>query len=753
MHDELLIVILNSVSGPSDTEETSNMIRRQLARALVTGATFASVPALAETATGTEEQPGIIVTGQYKADGLSTPQHQLPVLDTPQSVTVIEDDLLAEQGRRTLRDTMRNVTGVSFQAGEGNPPGGGDAFSVRGFSARDDIFVDGIRDPGNYFRDPFYAERVEVTKGPASAFAGRGNVGGTVNIVTRQPMLEDKIGGEATIGTDDLYRGTFDVNRVLGADNGIAVRLTAMGHSADEPGRDNVFNKRWAIAPSIGFGIGGDTSLMINYLHLEQDDRPDLGLPNGRNPSLAGSGFEGRAAPVDRDNFYGYSTDYRDVQTDMITGRFEHRFGEALTLSNVTRYAHVSNDQVVSAPRFVGNVTTLNENTLVVGNAKPRDQVDKLFINQTNLTAEFGSDAMRHTLVIGGEYVDESSHNRRRLDANGPAMNLFEPTFQPGPALPYNGTRARIDLETFALYAFDTVELGERVRLVAGLRHDWVETRVRGFDDNGIAPGFVTDLTREDSEWSGNAAIVFKPSANSSLYVAYGTAFEPGSGAEVVQIAGGNNNPPVTAANFNVAPETSQAWEAGAKADILGGQLQLSGAVFQITRDNARTPGVNPGDPAVVLDGEQRVRGFEVQAVGNLTPQWAVFAGYTYLDGEVTKSNRAFELGQRLDNTPEHSLTAWTSYAINDALTLGGGVQHVSSRRSEVRSSPAANITTVAPAYWVFDAFAEYRFSDTLGARLNVYNVADETYFYSFASGQSIPAASRAATLTLTFDY
>ncbi len=133
------------------------MIRRQLAAALVTGATLTSAPVLAESGVDDSEQPGITVTGQYTATELSTPQHQLPLLDTPQSVTVIEDDLLAEQGRRTLRDTMRNITGVSFQAGEGNPPGGGDAFSVRGFSARDDIFVDGIRDPGNYFRDPFYA--------------------------------------------------------------------------------------------------------------------------------------------------------------------------------------------------------------------------------------------------------------------------------------------------------------------------------------------------------------------------------------------------------------------------------------------------------------------------------------------------------------------------------------------------------------------------------------------------------------------
>jgi catecholate siderophore receptor len=280
-----------------------------------------------------------------------------------------------------------------------------------------------------------------------------------------------------------------------------------------------------------------------------------------------------------------------------------------------------------------------------------------------------------------------------------------------------------------------------------------VETRVRGFDDDNIAPGFVTDLTRNDAEFSGNVALVFKPSINSSLYVAYGTSFEPGSASEVIQIAGGNNNPPVTPANFNVAPETTKAFEVGGKIDLMDDKLQLSAAVFQLTRDNARTPGLNPGDPAVVLDGEQRVRGFEVQAVGAITPRWNIFAGYSYLDGKVTKSNRAFEVGQRLDNTPEHSLTAWTSYALTDALLVGGGVQHVSSRTSDVRPSPTANFTITAPAYTVFDAFAEYQITPNIGARVNVYNIGDEVYFFSFGSAQSIPAAARAATFTLTAKY
>lgn len=727
-------------------------IRRRLLSSIGLGASLVAGPVLAEDAAEGTSVDEVVVTG-YVAKGLTSPQHVLPVVDTPQSVTIVPDKLLAEQGRRTLRDSMRNITGISFQAGEGNPPGGGDSFSVRGFSARDDIFVDGVRDPGNYFRDPFYAERIEVTKGPASAFAGRGNVGGSVNIVTRSPLLTPKTAAELSLGTADLYRGTADVNLVLSEAAGIALRLNALAHSADEPGRDHVRNERWAFAPSLAVGLERDTTLTLSYLHLEQDDRPDLGLPNARNFSLAGSGFEGRPAPVDRSNYYGYTTDYRDVKTDMGTVRLTHRLNDAVSFRSQARYARVHNEQIASAPRFVGAVTTLGATTQVVGNFKPRDQIDKLAILQNDLTVRFGPESMAHTLVAGLEFVDESSHNRRRLDANGPATNLFNPVFQPAQTLAYNGTRARLDTETVSVYLFDTVELGEQFRIVAGLRYDDVDTRVRGFDDNRIAPGFVTDLKASDREWSGNAALVYKPTPDSSLYVAYGTAFEPSGRAEIVQLAGGNNAPPTTAAAFDVDPETTRSFEVGAKAELAGGLLSLSAAAFQIERDNARTPGVNPGDPAVVLDGEQRVRGLELQVVGAPIEGWNVFAGYTYLHGKVTRSNIPLEVGQRLDNTPRHSAVLWTSYDVTPKFTLGGGVQYVGKRRSDVRSSATGNITIEVEDYTVFDAFAEYRLMEGTKVRLNVYNIGNERYFQSFSSGQSIPSATRAAVVSLAFDF
>ncbi|MGQ0659473.1 TonB-dependent receptor [Sphingosinicella sp.] len=702
-----------------------------------------------------EHGPGVddddIVVRGYRPseEGLSAPQSALPLLDTPRTITVVEDELLEEQGQRTLRDSLRNITGISIQAGEGNPPGGGDAFSVRGFSARDDVLRDGMRDVGNYFRDPFNNQRIEVTKGPASAFAGRGNVGGTVNLISRYPVLDDGATVELTAGTHDLYRAALDSNFILSSELGAAIRFNAMANSNDVPGRDYTRNRRWAINPAVAIGIDTGTELSLHWLHLEQDDIPDYGIPNGRQLSLAGTAFAGRPLPVRRSNYYGYSNDYADVAADVVTLRLDHQFSDVLSLRSQSRYGRASNDSVIHGPVVSGAPTTIDATTTVFGRAKMRDQVDQLWINQTNLTWAFGSQTIWHTLVGGFEISRETAENRRRLDANGPVRNLFDPPLQAAPVIPFNGTRARQDTDTLAFYLFDTIEIGERFRVLAGLRFDDVETRVRGFDDTGLFPGFVTDLSVSDSNWSYNLGLVYKPTPGSSLYVAYGTSFEPSGRVEVVQLAGGNNNPPVTAFALGVDPERSEAWELGGRIELLGGRATLSAALFRIDRANVRTTGSGPADPAIALDGAQRSEGFEMQLVGELLPGWNLLFGYSWLDGEIRRSSIPGETGRRLDNLPRHSLNLWTSYRVTPQLLVGGGIQHVGSRNI---GRPGFLLVTV-PAYTTADLFAEYRLSGRARVRVNVFNITNEYYFQSFWQDYAIPAPARSTSATLILDF
>lgn len=436
--------------------------------------------------------------------------------------------------------------------------------------------------------------------------------------------------------------------------------------------------------------------MALNHLHLDQDDVPDYGLPNARNRTLSGSGFEGRVAPVDRSNFYGYSTDYRETMADISTARLDHRFSDVASIRSQLRYGRTHVDAVASAPRFVGNVTTLTPQTEALGNQKSRDQTDTIVINQTDLTLAFDTGGLVHTLVAGFEVSRETLHNERRLDDNGPALNLFDPVLVAAPFIRPNGTRVEIETDVASAYVFDNIEIAPRVEVNLGLRYDTVDTRVTSFEATGALAGFVVDLEADDAELSYSASLVYKPVANASVYLAYGTGFETSGRVDIVQAAGGNNNPPTTAALFDVDPELSEAWELGAKYDAMGGRLALAAALFQTDKTNARTRGINPGDPAIVLNGEQRVRGLELSVVGQFTDRWDVFAGYTYLDGEITRSNNPLERGAALDNTPELSLSLWTAYDVTSKLRLGGGVQYVDERTSDVATSATGNIPITA---------------------------------------------------------
>lgn len=705
----------------------------------------ASASATAADAAGSEQ---IVVQGRYLTQRIDSTPIDLDLLDLPRNVNVIEDDLLQEQGHVTLQDSLRNVPGITLEAGEGNPPGGGDAITIRGFSARDDVFVDGLRDVGLYFRDPYNVSTIEVSKGPGSAILGHGNVGGSLNLVSRKPELANRIGFEASVGTDDFFRATTDLNGVISEAGGIAFRLNAMAHTSDKPGREIVTRERWSIAPSISAGLGTDTVVTLDYFHLEQDDLPDGGIPNARDASLAGTPFAGRVAPVPRDSFYGHTNDIQDVRADRVTLSADHFFSDNVRLDFKVRYGEAEIDLTRSSPRFVGTVTTLDETTQARGDQKPRLQTEEILIGRANLYVDADLGGTSHSLVFGVEASTEESRNIRRLDTRGPSTPLFNPVERTIVTNPFNGTSAETQTDILAFYAFDTIEFSPQFFLSGGVRFDTVTTSVQSFDESGSFPGFVVDLERKDDEFSGNLGLTFKPTPNTALFAAWGTSFEPNARSEVVQLAGGNNNPPVRPEQFDTAPERTEAFEIGGKWQSVDGRLLGTLSLFQIEKTNARTPGNDPGDPAIVLEGEQRVRGIEANLTGELTEWMSVFAGYTYLDGEVTRSNNPLELGQPLALTPEHSFSIWTSFDVTDRFRFGGGVQYKDSVTSQVFERPD-RLTTTVDAYTLVDLFAEYQATDNFTVRANLDNAFDEFYFPAVQSAQSIPGDARAFRLSL----
>ncbi len=712
-------------------------------------------PALAQTTTAAPAAAASGVTLEevrvidFRGQQMDSIKYTRDLKDTPRIISVLPSDLLEEQNVTSIKDALRNIPGISLQAGEGNPPGG-DQLKIRGFNARDDLNVNGTRDLGNYFRDPFYIDQLEVVKGPNSAFSGRGSAGGTINFVTKKPSLEAFNRAEVSVGTDSYFRATADLNRPLDDDS--AVRINLMRHQSDKPGRDVAEESRYGLYAAYTWGFKGPTQITADFLHTRQDDLPDAGLPLDRTNVLGNGGV--LPPGLDFDNFYGHLDDYKKVEVNQVGLSVQHSFGNGLVLRNQTRISQVKNDSITSSPRIV-NLTTAR------GDTKPRDQTDQGFNNQTDLLWSFSTGSVRHDLVTGVEVARYTYENRRRRDTQGPGTSLYNPALRVlGAATPvYDGTVYSFKTEELGIYALDTMKLSDRWELSLGGRWDSVraEANRRGF--TGALAGNNTDHVRKDTEFSWSTGLVYKLRPDTSLYAAYGNAYNISGSFDrnQVQLAGGGATENVVGPTFNTPPEKVQAIELGAKWDI-GSDLDLNMAVFRTETSEGRFPAAVPG-AVTIPNVEYHINGFEVLAAGNLSKRWKLYGGYTYLDSKVTAApTNPFAVGQGLGGTPQHTFNLFTTYDVTPQWTLGGGLQHVSEQTSGVEPSPPAgnaNRVVRIPAYTVADLYATYKFSPRTQLRMNLFNAFDKRYIQQLAEGggQGIPGPGRQFIVTLRHDF
>lgn len=711
-------------TGRRTSSSLVNSGKRRLTQAVVVGAV-----SLVGLGSWGEDDPtlldDVVVTGA-KERKVSSPKYTQPLRDTPQTITVVPQQLIKEQGAVTLRDVLRNVPGISIQAGEGGVPLG-DNLSIRGFAARTDIFVDGVRDVAGNTRDPFSVEQVEVIKGPASAVAGRGSTGGMVNMVSKTPTLKPFLDLSAGLGTDVYRRATLDVNQPMGKT--MSLRLNALWHDAATPDRDAVEDTRWGLAPSLAFGLGTPTRVTVSTLHMKQDNVPDYGIPWVPATNNVLTEYRDKPAPVDDSNFYGLTArDFETVKTNVGTLLLEQDFGSSSSVRNLTRGGRTDRLSVVTAPRFVSDNSTAINRQL-----QDRDQVDDILANQTDLTARFQTGGARHALVTGVEVSRETNERHRLIASPAPLADLYNPD----PSQPFSGSVTRsgaktdVTADSVGVYAFDTVSLGERWEIPLGVR--WDSFAVDSEDQ--AVTGTVTALDRTDRMGSGRGGLVFKPRPEGSIYAGYGNSFNPaGEGFAL-------SNAATNAANVNLDPEETRTFELGTKWDVLGGRTALTGALFQTDKLNARTEDpANAGD-VLVLEGKQRVRGVEFGVTGRLTDRWDLFAGSTFLDSEVLSSKNPAEVGKELANTPKVSHSVWTSYQPVQRWTVGAGLQHVGARFSS-----NTNVRQ-APSYTLYDAMVSFEPAKAVTLRANVNNVMDEDYFDRVGGGHIIPGPGRRATL------
>lgn len=669
------------------------------------------------------------VTVSGRSRRLESPKLTEPLREIPQTITVIPASIIAEQNATTLRDVLRNVSGITFQAGEGGVPAG-DQLSIRGFSARTDMFIDGVRDFGGYSRDAFNLEQVEVSKGPSSSIVGRGSTGGVINQVSKTPTREPRDEITVGAGSAEYVRSTIDLNHPIeGLGSNTAVRLNAMWTHADVPERDVVGGERWGVAPSLAFGLGTGRRLTVSYFHLRQHHVPDYGIPwvpANSNPELAAHS-NGRP-PVGRSSYYGLvARDYEDTTTDVATVTLDTVLTDLLSLRNLTRWGQNTRDSVITAPRFA----SVNTSTAINRQLQSRDMEDGIVANMTNLTARLRTGRLSHAVTGGVEVAHETSENFARTGRTAPRTDLFSPDpFDPYPGpIVRSGASTRGTANSVAAYLFDTVDLGAQWEATGGLRWDRFDV-----DTTAIAVGGVTtDLGRTDNLLSWRGGAVYKPRANGSVYMGVGTSFNPS--AEGLSL---------TAITATVAPEKTVSYEVGTKWDVQGERLSLTAAVFRTDKTNARTPGVNPLDPPTVLDGEQRVQGFELGLSGTITRRWSAFAGYAHMTGDIVASNTAGEVGHSLALVPENTMSIWTTYTLPGNFAIGGGAQFM--------DSVFRNATNVAvvPSYWLINGTASYEVNQFLTLRVNGTNLANENYVDRVGGGHFIPGAGRSLSLSAT---
>jgi catecholate siderophore receptor len=704
--------------------------------------------------------------GGYQATSSTIPRLPVPLLDTPQTVNVVTQQVIQEQRVTTMEDALRYVPGITFSAGEGGQQGDGPI--IRGFVARGDLFRDGIRDPGWYTRDLFNSDRVEVYKGPSAFAFGRGATGGAINTVTKLPTRANFVEATTTGSTGPGIRQDLDAGGVWG---NLAGRIQALYQDVDTPTRDDVWTKRWGVAPSAVFNISDQTTATVSYIYQGEQGAPDYGvtyLPQPAfspltgaliNPGYFGGGRPVLPLPVPRTNWYGVPTgplrDLTETTTHIATAWLTHEFDNGIKVTNATRYIDNERYSLPTSLRNVGNAANqlfANGATaglpsfgypvelMTVGRERRIRETDNTYlVNQTDFVAKLDAGVMTHTLV-GGLELTRETRNQDRLDICDQTVRACRTNVvfvDPFPS-PVGGTPVLfkpIDTEATntAIFVSDQAKLSKYLELLVSLRYDHFATV---YDDPNQALAVNRHLQRTDDMLSYRFGMVGHPTPNSSVYVAYGNSFNPS--AELGVLA--------NASVANLAPEQTVSLEAGAKVDVLDNRLSLTGAVFRIEKANLRI--TDPTDNTVSrLDGIARVDGIELGAVGKVTDRWSVFAGYSHLQSRVEKDPNLNELGRELPNTPEHNVTFWTTYDLTPQLTIGGGAIH--------QSFGFANITNVAyvPAFWKFDAMIAYRVTSNATLQLNVYNITDEFYYSQYFGANAVPASGRWASLSLRMRF
>ncbi|RJT25790.1 TonB-dependent siderophore receptor [Chakrabartia godavariana] len=662
---------------------------------LLLSTAFLSAPALAEEAAG-DEVPTIIVTGQ--ADGyvatnsVSALKTDTPLIDVPQTVSVITRQQLDDQAQHSIADVLRYVPGTTVGQGEGNR----DQITIRGQNTTADFFVDGVRDDVQYYRTLYNIERVEILKGATALLFGRGGGGGIINRVQKAPSAEQTFGAvAASLNSFGNWDVAADLNAPLG--DRAAVRLNGFYESLANH-RDGFDGERYAFNPYVAAELGDGWKAGLSYEYVKDDRVTDRGIPSlaCAQPCTPGP------LPGNRDTFFGVrGVNRTGLEAHLVKGLLEGQLAENVSWSTALLYGHY--DKYYRNVYANGAATSPTGTVALAAYTDPTTREN--VIAQTNLVWDVTTGPVAHKLLFGLEYGHQTSANQRTTGVVTPGSISLANPVTPVVAFTTRTNDRQSAVDFFSAYAQNQLSFGAHVDVVIGLRYDRFD--IAGTD---FIPNPDRAFGRVDEKVSPRLGLILKPQENMSVYTSYSQSFLPRSGDQFLALS---------TTQQNLAPEKFTNLEVGAKWDVRP-DLSATLALFRLDRTNATTP--DPANPLVSINvGETRTKGMELGVVGRVSPAWQVSGGYTYQDAHLRGNSFV-----RLAQVPRHQVALWNRYNVSSAFGAGLGIIRQSAQFAAIRTSPA---TTRLPGYTRVDAALYLKASDALQLQLNVENLFDRTYF------------------------
>jgi catecholate siderophore receptor len=710
-----------------------------LLKALVASAYLASYAAYADEVVELDEVNVVSkaisdtrpVKGYNAKRSRSATRSDTALKDTPQSITVVTQDVMKDQSIQSVAEAIRYVPGVTASQGEGNR----DAINFRGAGvSTGDFYVDGVRDDIQTYRDLYNTDRIEILRGSNAMIFGRGGSGGVINRVSKEAGWDPVRELSVTYGAYDQKRTAIDIGNSI--NDVAAFRLNAVYEDANSY-RDGVSLERYGVTPTLTIKPSDNTKIVLSAEYFKDKRIGDRGMPS------IGSGLRNRPYDIgDHSTFFGNARlSPNESETKAFNATIEHAFDNGVSVRNITRYADY--DKYYQNVYARAAVTSVN---MVPLGAYYDDTQRRNFINQTDITYNLKAAGLEHRLMAGMEHGRQYTENSRLISGSSENINsvsVFDPTSSQ--LLSFNNAtrNRRSDANITAFYFQDQIVINSKWDLLLGVRHDKFAV---DYTDLPIAssPNRFAKINTTDNKVSPRAGLIYKPTERLSLYASYSQSFVPRAGDQLADL---------TTANANFSPEKFINHEIGVKYDVTP-DLALTAATYKLQRENMAVNDPNVNGQTIIIDG-QEIKGLELGVSGKVSTKWSLFGGYTLQNAKITddydRGNNRVSAGSDAAQTPRQTFSLWNRYQFSE---VWGAALGVISRSEMYAAIPTATTSTVLSGYTRLDAAIYGQFTKNLRLQINLENLMNKEYALSAHNNNNIvPGSPLAGRATLIYNF